>query len=117
MTDASDDRPTRSSSRIRAPEIVPITHQGIRYEQLKSPSAEGLSPGGYVTATDMATGKRLWLAKVYETTIDPNRETDVQIVFFKSLALNREGDAVLIEDEKSRKYVVGLKDGKLRSQP
>lgn len=117
MTDASDGRPIRSSSRIRAPEVAPVVHQGIRYEQIKAPSSKGLPPGGYVSATEVATGKRVWLAKVYDTALDSNRETDVQIVFFKSLVLNQGGDALLIEDEKQRKYRVSLADGAVQSVP
>jgi len=60
--------------------------------QIKAPSSEGLPPAGYVIATDIASGKRMWTAKVYETTIDPNREMDVQLVFFRSLALGANGD-------------------------
>lgn len=114
---ADDDRPTRSSSRIRAPEVAAVVHAGVRYEQLKAPSSEGLPPGGYVIATDVASGKRVWTAKVYETAIDPNRETDVQIVFFRSLALSTTGDSLLVEDEKGRKYSVSVRDGAVQPQP
>lgn len=117
MTTSEDDRPTRSSSRIRAPELAPVIHAGVRYEQLKAASSEGLPPGGYVVATEMASGKRLWTAKVYETVVDPNRETDVQMVHLRSLTLSPGGDYLLLEDEKSRRYRIGLQDGAVQSQP
>lgn len=109
---SQDDRPTRSSSRVRAPEVAPVLHGGIRYEQLKAPSAEGLAPGGYLVATEVSGGKRLWTAKLYDIPIDPNREADVQIVFFRSLALV--GKTLVVEDEKSRRYEVSLEDGAVR---
>ncbi len=111
MTTPPDGPPTRSSSRIRAPEVAPVVHDGIRYEQLKAPSSEGLAPGGYVTATAVASGERLWLATLYETTLDPNKETDVQIVFLRSLRLSSDGLSLLAEDEKGRKYEISTRSG------
>lgn len=113
----ANDRPTRSSSRMRAPEVPAIEHGGVRYEQLRAPSAEGLPPGGYVTATEIASGKRLWITRVYETAVNPNREVDVQMVFFRSMALSDAGDQLEISDEKSRTYLIELKDGTVRVRP
>lgn len=113
----ANDRPTRSSSRMRAPEVPAIEHEGVRYEQLRAPSAEGLSPGGYVTATEIASGKRLWITRVYEITIDPNREADVQMVFFRSMAISNDGNQLEITDERSRGYSIELKDGKVQTHP
>ena len=117
MTTPADDLPTRSSSRIAAPKVEAVNHNGVRYEQLKSPSSEDLSPGGYVMVTDIATGDRLKIIKVYDTVIDPNKESDVQIVFFKKLELNKQGDALLIEDEKNRRYRVDLKTEEVQVEP
>ncbi len=117
MTTSEDDRTTRSSSRIRAPEVAPVIHAGVRYEQLKAASSEGRPPGGFVVATEMASGKRLWTAKMYETIVDPKRETDVQIVYLRSLTLSPGGDFLLVEDEKSRRYRIGLQDGAVQTQP
>ena len=113
----STDRPTRSSSRIRAPEVPAVEHAGVRYEQVKAPSSEGLPPGGYVAATEAATGKRRWTARVYETQVDPRREADVQMVFFRSLALAEEGKALVVEDERGRRFRVSTADGAVSAVP
>lgn len=117
MNTPANDRPSRSSSRMRAPEVASVEHNGVRYTQLQAPSSEGLPPGGYVVATAIASGKRLWIARLYETAIDPRRETDVQIVFLRSMTLAPAGDALLITDEKNRNYAVQLSDGAVRNLP
>lgn len=112
----TEEQPVRSSSRIAAPKVGPITYNGVRYEQLTAPSSEGLPPGGYVVATEIASGTRLKIIKVYDTVIDPNRESDVQNVFFKKMELDERGDALLIEDEKRRKYRIDLKSGEVQEE-
>jgi len=103
--------PERTTSRMRAPHVPPIEHAGVRYAQLQAPSSEGLPPGGYVVATEIASGKRLWIAQVFETRIDPNREADLQRVFFRSMVLSRSLDALEIEDEHGARYRIVLADG------
>lgn len=113
MNSPSDGRPTVSASRGRAPLVPPVVHKGVRYEQLRSASGEGLPPGGYVVATDVESGKRLWVSRVYESTVNPNIEADVQNTFFKSMRLDAKDAVLVIEDEKGRTYRVGVADGKL----
>lgn len=103
--------PELTTSRMRAPHVPPIEHAGVRYAQLQAPSSEGLPPGGYVVATEIASGKRLWIAQVFETRIDPNREADLQRVFFRSMVLSRSLDALEIEDEHGARYRIVLADG------
>ena len=108
---AAPDRPTRSSSRIRAPQVAPVVHQGVRFEALGAASVQGLPPGLYVAATEVASGKRLWTAKLLETVYDPRRETDVQNVFMRSLTLDPAGTALVAEDERGRRWRVELATG------
>ena len=112
-----NERPPRSSSRMRSPEVPAIERAGIRYEQLRAPSSEGLAPGGYVTATEISSGKRLWLTRLYEIQLDPHRETDVQIVFLRSMTVSESGDSLQIVDEKGRAYILGMRDGVLQPTP
>lgn len=105
--------PPRRASRGRPPTVPPIVHEGVRYEQMMNPTLEELPPGGYLKATDVASGQTLWKARVYETILDPTRETDVQIVFFRSMGLGK-GDTLLVENERGRKFEVALADGAAR---
>lgn len=114
---STHERPPRSSSRMRPPEVPAIERAGVRYEQLRAPSSEGLSPGGYVMATEISSGKRLWLTRLYETSLDPHRETDVQIVFLRNMTLSESGDSLQVVDEKGRSYTLGVSDGLLQKAP
>jgi hypothetical protein len=102
-----------SASRGRPPAVSPVVHDGVRYEQVKNLTAEGLPPGGYVVATEVDSGKRLWLSRLYESKVDPNIEPDVQWTFFKSMRLDAGEDALIVEDEKGRTYRVDLADGRV----
>lgn len=117
MTATPDDKPTRSSSRVRAPQVAPVVHGGVRYESLRAPSAEGLPAGVYVSATEVAGGKRLWTAQVWPISIDPRREADVQMVFVRQLALAPSGDRLLVEDERGRKATIELRTGAVHAAP
>lgn len=108
MNTSAGGPPSRSSSRIRAPEVAPVVHGGIRYEPLKAPSSEGLSPGIYLVATELGSGKRLWTTRLWETPIDPNRERDVQNVFLRSLKLDAAAGILDAEDERGRTARVSL---------
>ncbi|HET6803834.1 MAG TPA: hypothetical protein VFH59_00135 [Frateuria sp.] len=113
MSSPFDQPPQVSGSRGRPPAVAPVVHDGVRYEQLKNLTAEGLPPGGYVVATDVASGKRLWTSRLYASTVDPNIEADVQWTFFKAMRLDAAQGVLVVEDEKGRIYRVDLADGRV----
>lgn len=104
----SEGLPPRRMSRTRPPEVPPLVHAGVRYEQVMVPSREGLPHGGYVVATEVATGTRKWIRKVYDIALDPTRELDVQFYYFKTLSLERGGRALLVEDERGGRHRLEL---------
>jgi len=87
----------------------------VRYEPLPAASSEGLPLGIYVTATDVKSGQRLWATRVWETVIDPDRETDVQNFFIRALTLDAVAGLLRVEDEKGRTAQVDIKGGKLHT--
>ena len=113
MNSPLDRPPVVSASRGRPPAVSPVIHHGVRYEQLRNLTAEGLLPGGYVTATDVGSGKRLWISRLYESKVNPNVEADVQWIFFKSMRLDDAQGVLVVEDEKGRTYRVDLADGQV----
>lgn len=86
--------------------VDPVVLGAIRYEVPHfAIEVGGKQNGGYVTATDVASGERLWTARIYETVYDPKRERDVQDVFITALD-DAGGGRLDIEDEEGRRYVL-----------
>ena len=53
-----------SPSRPAPPQVGPIIHKNIRYEQdMQSYSHGGDQPGGYMVAVDPTSNERLWMIK------------------------------------------------------
>lgn len=100
------DRPEKERSEI--PEPAAVTSAGVRYEALPWGKARGLGQnGGYIAAYDAASGRELWLLKVYDVTYDGEREDDKQDVFIESLRLQGKGTLV-VTDERGGVYRVDL---------
>jgi len=106
--------PVAAPSRGRPPDVAPVVHDGVRYEQLKNLSAEGLPPGGYVGATDVRSGKRLWVKRLYVSRADPGIEADVQWTFFRNMSIDAKRGLLVVEDERGRIHRVGIADAKVR---
>jgi hypothetical protein len=93
-------------SRIPAPPVNPIEVDGVRYEQIRNGLTAGLDQmGGYLAAIDIASGRQLWVLKVYDNRRDPALEGDVQDVFFRSMTRQADG-TLLIENERRLRFVV-----------
>ncbi|MBP1474538.1 hypothetical protein J7I44_09500 [Frateuria sp. MAH-13] len=108
-----DTPPAFSASRGRPAFVPPVIHAGVRYEPVENPAAAGLPPGGYVVATGIGSGERLWISCVYQSHIDPHIEADVQWSFFKSMRLDAALNELLVESGKGHTYHVDLRDGRV----
>ncbi|MQA91248.1 MAG: hypothetical protein GEU90_13625 [Gemmatimonas sp.] len=96
----------RSESRIPPPVVDPVRSDGIRFEQVTNGLQTGLDQmGGYLAAYDVDQGMRLWMLKVYDNLRRPDREGDVQDVFFRSMKLEIDG-RLLIENERGERFLV-----------
>ena len=99
------------ASRGMPPQVAPVTHKGIRYEQVMNGLRQGLPHRtGYLSATDIASGKQLWTLLVYETGRDPAMETDVQDVYFAAMTLQEQSDTLRITTESKQCWNVRLAD-------
>jgi hypothetical protein len=97
---------SKSGSRIPAPTVEPVRNQGVRYEQVKNGLLAGFDQmGGYLAAYDDTSGRELWTLKVYDNKRNPEREGDVQDVFFKSMILLDDG-SLMIENERGARFKV-----------
>lgn len=106
-SDAHEETPMgKSSSRVPGPNVPPVTIGKVRYEQVRNGLLEGFDQmGGYLAAFDVETGSQLWTLKVYENKRLPEKEGDVQDVFFKSMTAQPDG-SLLIENERGGRFVV-----------
>lgn len=101
-------QPSRSSSRPAPPAVPPVTHGGVRYQQVMNGHTLGLKQlTGNLAAFDEATGQQSWTIEVYRTVIDPNRETDVQEVYFQSMTFGDDGK-LHITNERGASFVVDV---------
>jgi hypothetical protein len=97
---------SKSSSRIPAPAVAPVVVGEVRYEQVPNGLLAGLDQmGGYLAAFDVASGARLWTLEVYDNKRVPEKEGDVQDVFFKSMTAQADG-TLLIENDRGGRFVV-----------
>jgi hypothetical protein len=94
--------------------VDPVRFGGIRYEAMPWGKARGLGQnGGYVAAIDEASGKELWLLKVYDVSYDGDMEADKQDVFVTSLEIDREGRHLTVENEAGDRFSADLASRKV----
>lgn len=107
-----------TASRRPPPQVAPVEHQGVRYEQETQGKRHGLDRDtGYLVAVDPASGERLWTLKVYETGSIEHLERDVQWIFFKQMSLVEGRDALLIENEVGQRFIVDLQQRTVSAAP
>ncbi|MCK7513615.1 MAG: hypothetical protein MZV70_62725 [Desulfobacterales bacterium] len=99
------------SSKRRAPSAKPVTHKGVRYEQVKAARSRGFGQnGGIIAAVDVVSGKELWTLQLYQTVYDPNEELDAQDVYLEELKIDATAGVLIARDERGRTFRVSLKD-------
>lgn len=96
-----------SASRPSAPEVPPVVHDGVRYEQDRYDDRAGDQRGGYLAAVDVATGQRLWRVKVYAIAPQPPGAPTLAM-YFRSMRLDPGCKALVIENEAGGVYRVDL---------
>jgi len=97
-----------SSSRPSAPEVAPIEHAGVRYEQDQADEHKGDQDGGYLAASDAKTGERLWRLKVYDVPDYKSAGVSVGGIYFRSMRLISSSNELEIENEVGSLYRVEL---------
>lgn len=119
--DAAGPKPketTMESAKRRAPTAKPVTHQGVRYEQLRRPQEHGFKQGGgIIGAVDVATGAMKWTVQLYETSFDPKEERDAQEVYVSDLQLDAKAGVLVATDERKRRWQIRLSDQSVTALP
>ncbi|WP_293371879.1 hypothetical protein [Nevskia sp.] len=97
-----------AASRPPAPTIVPVEHDGIRYEQGKTDERRGDQAGGYLTAFNAQNGMQLWRVKVYEVADHRAAGVSSGAIHFRTMMLSGDYSAILIENEVGSRFSVDL---------
>jgi hypothetical protein len=106
------------AKRVGPPRVPPVTVDGVRYEALHWGRERDLGQnGGHVRAVDPATGRELWVARIYRVVYAPGMETDVQDRFIRTLEPTDGGRALLVTDERGRTYRLDLASREARPLP
>ena len=101
-----------------APEPVDaVSFEGRRYEAFHFGKARGLGQnGGYVVAIDEATGRELWVQRIYRIRYDRRLEADKQDIFITGLTLLQAAHALLIENERGARYRLDLRTRQVKPE-
>jgi len=79
---------------------------GVRYDVLHWGKRRDLPQnGGYVVAVDVASGRELWVQRIYELGYDAAMESDVQDRFISSMSKTFFGSKLDIEDEAGNRFL------------
>jgi hypothetical protein len=93
--------PFAMAKRVAPPVVRPVVLNGVEY------SANGDGTHGWITATEVATKKKLWTAKVFRIhTYWWKGEEDNQWIYIPALRLEQNG--LFVKDERSRCYSLDL---------
>lgn len=99
-----------SKKRAAPPPAPSIVARGVRYQAVeRGEDATHDGHAGYVAATRIATGRELWVVRVYAVHYDPNKETDVQDLFIAALKIVNRGRTLQVTDERGGQYGINLK--------
>ena len=116
-TDATTDKesPPMSSpgpgrpSRPAPPQVAPVEHGGVRYQQdMDAQRHGGAGRGGYLVAVDPASGQRLWMLKVYDVPDHSAAGVSSPGRYFRRMTLSPDGGQLEIENEAGGVFRVDL---------
>jgi len=106
-----------AAKRLAPEPVAPVSHEGRRYEAIQFGKARGLGQnGGYVAAIDEASGRELWVQRIYRIRYDRGLEGDKQDVFITGLTLLPEACTLVIENEHGARYRLNLRTRKVRAE-
>src|SRR6266496_104094 len=97
------------AKRLAPDPVAPVSFEGRRYEAIAFGKARGLGQnGGYVAAIDAASGREVWVQRIYRIRYDRRLEGDKQDVFITGLTLLPAARALAIENERGERYRLDL---------
>jgi hypothetical protein len=96
-----------AAKRVGPPDVPPVTIGALRFSVVHWGRERGLGQnGGYIAASDGASGRELWTLKVYTVTYDPKMEEDVQDIFIEAMTAGPGARELTVTDERGGQYRV-----------
>lgn len=102
---------TFSAKRIAPKAVTPFVQDGVRYEVVVNGRPLGYEHrGGIIAAFDEISGAQLWHIQVYRNQYNDGLEKDVQDVYITTIAQAEDGKALLITNERRKRFLLRLAD-------
>ncbi len=98
---------TPDGKRVGPPDVTPAHVGPLRIEALHWGRERGLGQnGGFIRAVDEESGAEEWILRIYGIDYDHQMEEDVQDIFIRSIDPVDEDSALLVADERGRRFRV-----------
>lgn len=94
-----------------APNAVAVECNGVRYDAVHNGKSRGLKQnGGHVRATDIVSGKELWVRRAYKIKYGPKSPQKYDR-FIRAMQVSADGSALSITDDSGEAHVLPLTMG------
>ena len=90
-----------TGKRAAPPEVAPITYEGVQYS-VAYEGVGGPEASCAVLAHNIGTSELLWKTVIYRVRYDEKKETDVQDIRPRSIAI--EGNDIVVTNERSEVF-------------
>lgn len=103
-------QPAVWGKRVSPSKVSPVVFRSIKFVAPNDPQKLGVVEGW-----DVFTQKKVWETKVYDVTIDPSMEVDVQWVFVSKLEIKN--NQLVVTNEKGQQFTVPIPHNILKPPP
>lgn len=101
--------PLSAPSHPSPPQVAPVEHAGVRYEQdTKRQSQPDAQRGGWLVARDAVSGAQLWSVQLYANPYDAASPVGSPPRWFTRMRLAAGGTALEIEDDIGTQFTVDI---------
>jgi hypothetical protein len=102
-------------SRVAFPSPIPAEFEGRRYEQVRNGRMYDLEQRtGLIAIVDIASGRRVAFARIYDYPRDEWDEDDVGDVFMTSIKVDEAAREIVVTTERDDRFAYRVDDGSVR---
>lgn len=89
------------------PIVKPVEIGAVRYEAVHDGKSRDLGQnGGHVAAIDIASGRELWVQRIYRISYDRGMSPSKSDIFITDLQLAQDGQRILVTNQRGETYVL-----------